>query len=97
MNVYIFSSFKTKTLDEIVKHLGLSHQAAESITAMMEEDCCDDPRVFADALLEEECLQKDGLPVVTDMVTLAVSDGETKYRNINMCTRILISWLIFLV
>ncbi|XP_022344967.2 transmembrane and coiled-coil domain-containing protein 4-like isoform X2 [Crassostrea virginica] len=75
------SSFKTKTLDEIVKHLGLSHQAAESITAMMEEDCCDDPRVFADALLEEECLQKDGLPVVTDMVTLAVSDGKYDARK----------------
>lgn len=44
--------------------------------AMMENDCCDDAQAFADALLEEACLEKNGLPVVTDIVTLAVSDGE---------------------
>lgn len=71
-----FSPFKKKTLELILKHLSLSHQATESIMAMMENDCCDDARAFADALLEEACLEKNGLPVVTDIVTLAVSDGE---------------------
>lgn len=75
------SPFKKKTLELILKHLSLSHQATESIIAMMENDCCDDPRAFADALLEEACLEKNGLPVVTDLVTLAVSDGKYDART----------------
>lgn len=43
---------------------------------MMENDCCDDFRVFVDVLLEEVCLEKNGLLVVTDLVILVVSDGE---------------------
>lgn len=74
------SPFKKKTLELILKHLSLSHQATESIMAMMENDCCDDARAFADALLEEACLEKNGLPVVTDIVTLAVSDGKYDAR-----------------
>lgn len=64
-----------KTLDVMMKHLSLSNQTSESITVMMENNCCDDPRVFADVLLEEACLQQNGLPIITDMVTLAVCDG----------------------
>ena len=35
----------------------------------------DDPKPFVDAVLEEECLDKSGLLLVTDMVTLAISKG----------------------
>ncbi|XP_061189624.1 transmembrane and coiled-coil domain-containing protein 4-like [Saccostrea echinata] len=74
------SSFKKKTLEQIMKHLCLSKQASESIMVMMEDNCCDDPRAFADSLLEEECLQKNGLPVITDLVTLAVCNGHYDAR-----------------
>ncbi|KAJ8321020.1 hypothetical protein KUTeg_002607, partial [Tegillarca granosa] len=46
-----------------------------SVEAIMCGQGLDDPKPFVDAVLQEECLDKSGLPLVTDMLTLALAKG----------------------
>ncbi|KAK3105277.1 hypothetical protein FSP39_021535 [Pinctada imbricata] len=72
--------FSTSTLEAINKHICLPSQAAAAIMEMLRSSCCDEGRPFADSLLAEKCLNNNGLPVITDLLTMAVFHGQYDAR-----------------
>ncbi|XP_033764353.1 transmembrane and coiled-coil domain-containing protein 4-like [Pecten maximus] len=69
------NEYKKVSMERIVEHLHLPSQARDSVMAIMEGQGFDDVRPYVDMVLEEPVLEKSGVPVVSDLLTLSISNG----------------------
>jgi len=56
-------------------------QARDSVKAIMEGQGFDETQPYVDVILEEPVLNKSGIPVVADLLSVAISDGKINYIN----------------
>ncbi|XP_060074419.1 transmembrane and coiled-coil domain-containing protein 4-like [Ylistrum balloti] len=69
------NDFKKASMERIVEHLHLPSQARDSVMAIMEGQGFDDARPYVDMVLDEPVLEKSGVPVVSDLIALSISNG----------------------
>ncbi|XP_046332447.2 transmembrane and coiled-coil domain-containing protein 4-like [Haliotis rufescens] len=68
-------NFKEDTLNAILKHLDQPSQVCESIQALLAGQGVEETNPYVDLLFEEEVLNNNGDPIVTDLVTMAITKG----------------------
>ncbi|XP_046579571.1 transmembrane and coiled-coil domain-containing protein 4-like [Haliotis rubra] len=68
-------NFKKDTLNAILKHLDQPSQVCESIQALLAGQGVEETNPYVDLLFEEEVLKNNGDPIVTDLVTMAITKG----------------------
>ncbi|XP_067658581.1 transmembrane and coiled-coil domain-containing protein 4-like [Haliotis asinina] len=68
-------NFKKDTLNAILKHLDQPSQVCESIQALLAGQGVEETNPYVDLLFEEEILKNNGDPIVTDLVTMAITKG----------------------
>ncbi|KAK3583743.1 hypothetical protein CHS0354_022776 [Potamilus streckersoni] len=90
------SEFKKKTLQLVLEHLSQSESSCKTMFLVMEGEGMSDASPFVDALLKEPRLKESRMPLLEDMVGMAVSNGcyDARWRVLikYMCLQLRISW-----
>ncbi|KAL3861907.1 hypothetical protein ACJMK2_007920 [Sinanodonta woodiana] len=90
------SEFKKKTLGTVLKHLSQPESSCKTMFLVMEGEGMNDAGPFVDVLLKEPTLKKSRMPLLEDMVGMALADGryDARWRVLikYMCLQLQISW-----